>query len=545
MSQNTSLGAVRRADRISGQCPRTRPRFGPAVDELEQLHRQQLSFRPDGVPIITIGLTSGKRRVRVTSEFGLVFRMGRHGEKEFVVPAGDECEVRLKNPHRGKVRTWVVAERFVGTDPERIETARARWFRLGYEVKVFMSGTRVDLEGQRLDTRIATIGIAPEASRRRARQQAKKIKTRIRILGRLHSEYLERPGGLFVVTNLRTGERVSSEDLVSVRGTPTDGLVEIKGVKWARGNISRRYPGEVFFLVGNSGKMEVVNQVDAETVVKGVVPTELFPEAPSEALKAQAVLARGQLLSKLGHRHPGKPYHLCARAHCQAYAGIERTSAISDAAVRSTRGEIVFDRFGLTDTVYHASCGGRTEAYNAVWGGPPNRALAGVSDGAYIGRIESDAAVHRHLQSPAKSWCSQFSKGNVLFAGRRVETQTRCLVASTNMPPLARCMPSTWSDGGAVVGPSMWNTRDSSVGTRPKGGRAIDGSWAGSRVDFGPSLVMAVSLEASRPSGFSRGRARTRRGDVPIRCAGHGRAETQLYPDSLPLLSAHAIETLW
>ena len=285
--------------------------LGPAVDELEQLHRQQLSFRPDGVPIITIGLTSGKRRVRVTSEFGLVFRMGRHGEKEFVVPAGDECEVRLKNPHRGKVRTWVVAERFVGTDPERIETARARWVRLGYEVKVFMSGTRVDLEGQRLDTRIATIGIAPEASRRRARQQAKKIKTRVRILGRLYSEYLERPGGLFVVTNLRTGERVSSEDLVSVRGTPTDGLVEIKGVKWARGNISRRYPGEVFFLVGNSGKMEVVNQVDAETVVKGVVPTELFPEAPSEALKAQAVLARGQLLSKLGHRHPGKPYHLC------------------------------------------------------------------------------------------------------------------------------------------------------------------------------------------------------------------------------------------
>ncbi len=388
---------------------------GPVVDELEQLHRQELSFRPDGVPIITLGLTSGQRRLRVTSEHGLVFRMGRHGQREITVQGGDEWEVRLKNPHRGKTRTWVIAERFAGTDPARIEASRSRWLRHKHRVKVFMSGTYVDLEGQRLDTRIATVAIAPEASRRRARRRAKQIKQGQRILGRLKDEFLERPGGTFVLTNLRTGESMATEDLVSVRGVQADGLVEILGAKWARGNVSRRYPGEVSFLVGTSGKMEVVNQVDAETVVKGVVPTELFPEAPIESLKAQAVLARGQLLSKLGHRHPGKPYHLCARAHCQAYAGIERTSSVSDQAVRATRGQIVFDRFGLTDTVYHSSCGGRTEAYHQVWGGPPNRALAGVADGGAVGRLESRASVNQHLQGPVRSWCAQVGKGRKSF----------------------------------------------------------------------------------------------------------------------------------
>jgi len=400
----------------------------PAVDELEQLHAKELSFRPDGVPIISIGLTSGQRRIRVTSDDALIFRLGRQGDQEVTVAAGDEWEVRLKNPHRGKTRTWVIAERFVGTDPVRVEASRARWTRYGHRVKVFMSGTLVDLEGQRIDTRIATVAIAPEANRRRARRRANQIKEHSRILGRLKEEYLERPGGTFVLTNLRSGETLTTHDLVSVRGAGADGLVEIMGVKWARGHTSRRYPGEVSFLVGRGGKLEVVNQVDAETVVKGVVPTELFPEAPIEALKAQAVLARGQLLSKLGHRHPSKPYHLCARAHCQGYAGVERTSDLSDSAVKSTRGQMVFDRFGLTDTVYHSSCGGRTEAYHEVWGGPPNRALAGVSDGSGVGRLLSTASVNQHLKSRSQSWCAMSEKGRKSFrwtARRNAESVSR------------------------------------------------------------------------------------------------------------------------
>ena len=39
-----------------------------------------------------------------------------------------------------------------------------------------------------------------------------------------------------------------------------------------------------------------------------------------EAL-AQAVLARGQLLAHLGHRHPGEPYNLCGEHHCRAFLG--------------------------------------------------------------------------------------------------------------------------------------------------------------------------------------------------------------------------------
>ena len=390
--------------------------IGPVVDELEQLYGQELAFRADGVPIISVRLTWGQRRIRFAGDGPLVIRLGRHGAREVTVQGSDEWMLRLKNPHRGKTKTWVVAERFVGSDPDRVASSTARWIRRGYRVKVFMSGTRVDIEGQRLDTRIATVAISPERNRRQARRRAQEIKQEDPILGRIIDDFEVRPGGVFQLTNQRTGEQLVTKDLVAIRALQPDGVVELRGVKWPRtGRGTRRFPGEVSMLVSKKGKLVVVNQVDAETVVDGVVPTELFPEAPIEALKAQAVVARGQLLAKLGHRHPGEPYHLCALAHCQAYAGVERRSPRSRRSVASTQGQILFDRFGLTDTVYHSSCGGHTEAYHRVWGGPPNRALSGVADGPAIGALESEASVSEFLSDPPRAWCSKAGKTSGSF----------------------------------------------------------------------------------------------------------------------------------
>ena len=100
--------------------------------------------------------------------------------------------------------------------------------------------------------------------------------------------------------------------------------------------------------------------------------------------KAQAVTARGEVLAKIGARHLGDPYLLCAEQHCQVYKGVAAEQAGPDAAVEATRGEALFAEHGgqsrLVDSVYSAVCGGFTEDNDAVWSGPADPSLRGRPD---------------------------------------------------------------------------------------------------------------------------------------------------------------------
>jgi stage II sporulation protein D len=99
------------------------------------------------------------------------------------------------------------------------------------------------------------------------------------------------------------------------------------------------------------------------------------------------------VLAKVGARHLGDPYLLCAEQHCQVYKGSGAETRATDAAVDATRGEALFarvrgDAFAegpgfvsrLVDSVYSAVCGGFTEDNDAVWGGPPDPSLRGRPD---------------------------------------------------------------------------------------------------------------------------------------------------------------------
>src|SRR5205814_1603884 len=93
--------------------------------------------------------------------------------------------------------------------------------------------------------------------------------------------------------------------------------------------------------------------------------TEVGARPHVEALKAQAVTARGEVLAKIGARHLGDPYLLCAEQHCQVYKGLGAEEPAPGEAVDATRGEALFaDRNGqsrLVDSVYSAVCGGYPE----------------------------------------------------------------------------------------------------------------------------------------------------------------------------------------
>ncbi|MCA9709665.1 MAG: SpoIID/LytB domain-containing protein [Myxococcales bacterium] len=134
--------------------------------------------------------------------------------------------------------------------------------------------------------------------------------------------------------------------------------------------------------IDRHGRLSVVNLVSESDLLAGLVPAEIYASAPYHALRAQAVAARGQLVSKVGTRHLDDPFLLCAEQHCQVYAGKGHEHARTTKAVRATAGRVLMRPGGtqLVDTVYSANCGGHSEDNDEVWPSPPDPQLRGRPD---------------------------------------------------------------------------------------------------------------------------------------------------------------------
>ena len=133
-----------------------------------------------------------------------------------------------------------------------------------------------------------------------------------------------------------------------------------------------RYAGGFEYVLTGSGSLKVVNVVDLEDYVKGVVPYEMPGDWPLAALEAQAICARTFVQGHNKHlRDEG--FDVCNGVDCQVYngrgTGRNEPSADSDRAVENTAGLCIYYNGALVqDAVYHSSDGGATEDGANVWG---------------------------------------------------------------------------------------------------------------------------------------------------------------------------------
>ena len=101
-----------------------------------------------------------------------------------------------------------------------------------------------------------------------------------------------------------------------------------------------RYRG-IFVLRASPKGLVLVNILNLEDYLKGVVPEELSPDRfhGYEALKAQAVAARTYAIRNIGsNRDLG--FDLCDTPKCQVYGGQSAERGESNRAVEETRGEV-------------------------------------------------------------------------------------------------------------------------------------------------------------------------------------------------------------
>lgn len=137
-------------------------------------------------------------------------------------------------------------------------------------------------------------------------------------------------------------------------------LVGEDGVIWD----GRHYRGAVR-LEAVGDRVRVVNVVDLEAYLRGVVPAEMSASWPAEALRAQAVAARTYTLA---HLDPLAPYDVCATDDCQVYRGRDAEQAATDAAVWDTQGQVLTYQGTFARTYYHSDSGGVIASAAEVWG---------------------------------------------------------------------------------------------------------------------------------------------------------------------------------
>lgn len=138
--------------------------------------------------------------------------------------------------------------------------------------------------------------------------------------------------------------------------TDSGGFVSAKN-KWYRG----------YFMVYNrGGALTVINNVEIEDYIRGVVPSEMPSSWNCEAHKAQAVAARSYALANLGKR-ASCGYDLKDTPEDQAYGGASAESMKTNQAVDSTKGIVLIYNLKIIPAYYSASAGGQTSSSADVW----------------------------------------------------------------------------------------------------------------------------------------------------------------------------------
>lgn len=139
----------------------------------------------------------------------------------------------------------------------------------------------------------------------------------------------------------------------------------------------RKYHNAIQVLKNPAGSLTVVNEIEVEDYLKGVLPWESNPDWPLEALKAQAVVSRTYALFE-NIENRDFPFSLGSDVGSQVYGGKSIEKSMTSRAVEKTTGEILTYQGKIFPAFFHSTCGGRTSRADYEWKVVPHPCLMGV-----------------------------------------------------------------------------------------------------------------------------------------------------------------------
>ena len=171
---------------------------------------------------------------------------------------------------------------------------------------------------------------------------------------------------------LKIGDKFLEADNFQLFPKDTTQFLTYNGLRF-RGNLK---------IINSSDSIAVVNTIDLESYLKGVIPKEMplgKGEEYFEALKAFAICARTYSLNRM--KRNGDNFDVFVDTRDQVYGGVDAEKEISNRAVDETKGLVLtYDR-KIATVFYHSTCGGRTEKVQNVFAVDSIPYLQGVEDG--------------------------------------------------------------------------------------------------------------------------------------------------------------------
>lgn len=136
----------------------------------------------------------------------------------------------------------------------------------------------------------------------------------------------------------------------------------------------RNYKGRLRIKALPNNKIALVNIIDMESYLPGVVSNEMDESWPQDSLAAQAISARSFAFYRIKQSAVGQSkklfdYDLTDDIYSQVYRGEERTGPKTRQAAEQTRGIILSYDAMIFNCLFHDTCGGHTEPGDLVWGG--------------------------------------------------------------------------------------------------------------------------------------------------------------------------------
>lgn len=168
---------------------------------------------------------------------------------------------------------------------------------------------------------------------------------------------------------LKTFERTIGKYVsLTMRSKQADGVFKIKSVI-PEGKVRTYEDDIVIGLTADKKQFLLINKIDIEKYIGGVVESESGTRTNLEYYKLQSILCRTYLLAHI-NRHILEGFQVCDDVHCQAYLS-RTTDADIQKGVNDTKGLVVVDNdLNLITAAFHSNCGGQTVASQDVWATP-------------------------------------------------------------------------------------------------------------------------------------------------------------------------------
>ncbi|MCD7845594.1 MAG: SpoIID/LytB domain-containing protein [Oscillospiraceae bacterium] len=174
-------------------------------------------------------------------------------------------------------------------------------------------------------------------------------------------------GSTFTVTD-SGGNSYTFTDAFAISPADTDSVTCVNG--------EYRYYGAFEFRQAyyHSGNITLINYVDVEDYVKGVIPYEVSNTWPSETLKAMAVAVRSMVMTCDWSAYSQYGFDVICDYGSALYRGraitySESYFSATDAAADATEGVYLTYNGSICACAFFASDGGATEDAAHVWGG--------------------------------------------------------------------------------------------------------------------------------------------------------------------------------